>query len=221
VTTTVSPRFTSDDEQLAALRVTFPINEIRSRDQGGSTLYYLEAYAIQQRLLDVLGAGLTIRTGQVITTENIVNTEIILDIDWVSGRKSSISGWGSADVLVSQKTGKTVNDPYKAAATDGIKVAASKLGVAGELYDSKYREGLKVRVETMEHEEAERAFLTCQECTGEIRGGTVSGKNGKLVTMTSKEVAVSTRKKWGRRLCIGCATSLREAGAEQASLQQD
>jgi hypothetical protein len=197
--------FTTDAEQLEALRIPFPLSEIRTREQGGATLHYYEAYTVQQRLLDVLGTGLSIITGQVISTETNVNTEVILNIEWVSGRKSTISGWGSSDIIISGKSGKLVNDPYKASATDGIKVAASKLGVAGELYDSKYREGLKVRMAAQEEEEAERAFLTCQNCNGEINNGSITKADGTPFALTAKEVAVSTRKKFGQRLCIGCA----------------
>ena len=140
---TTIPTYLTDAEQLAALRVPFSITEVRTREQGGSTLNYYEAFTVQQRLLDVLGTGLSVRTVQVIVANSIVNTEVVLDIEWASGRKTTTSGWGSSDILTG-KNGKIVNDPYKTAATDGIKVAASKLGVAGELYDSKYREALKI-----------------------------------------------------------------------------
>lgn len=203
-----APIYNTDKEQLEALRVPFPITEVRTREQGGATLNYYEAYTVQQRLLDVLGTGLSIRTGQVIATDSNVNIETILDIEWVSGRRSTVSGWGSADILMS-KSGKIANDPYKTAATDSIKVAASKLGVAGELYDSKYREGLKPRLAALEAAEAERAFLTCQECSGEIQAGDVRKTDGSTLTLTAKEVATSTRKKFGRRLCIGCAETTR------------
>lgn len=202
--------YTTDADQLAALRAPFPVSEVKTREQGGATLHYYEAATIQQRLLDVLGTGLSIRTNNVITTECNVNIETVLDIEWVSGRKSSVSGWGSADILMS-KSGRIANDPYKAAATDSIKVAASKLGVAGELYDSKYRETLAARLKAEQEAEANRAFLTCQECNGTINGGKVMGANGNEVELTAQQVALSTRKKFGERLCIGCAEKRREA----------
>jgi hypothetical protein len=209
--TTLNPTvFKSDAEQLAALRVPFPISEIRTREQGGATLHYFEAYVIQQRLLDVLGTGLSIKTVQVIADDSNVNVETILEIEWASGKKTVTSGWGSADILIS-KNGKVVNDPYKAAATDSIKVAASKLGVAGELYDSKYREELKARLEQLEKEEGEKSFLTCQECGGVINSGTIKKKDGSPLDLTANQVATSTRKKFGRRLCIGCAEALRDS----------
>ncbi len=71
-----------------------------------------------------------------------------------------------------------VNDPYKSAATDSIKVAATKLGVAAELYDSKYREGLSVRLRELEDQEAEKAFLKCQGCGSEIKGFTKMRADG-------------------------------------------
>lgn len=101
--------YKTDAEQLEALRVPFPITEIKTRIQGATELSYYEAYTIQQRLLDVLGTGLSIESGQVIATESNINVETILKIEWVSGRKTSTSGWGSADILMG-KTGKMVND---------------------------------------------------------------------------------------------------------------
>lgn len=202
-------RFTTDTEQLEALRVPFPVSEVKTRDQGGAVLHYYEAYAIQQRLLDVLGTGLNIRTGQVIATESNVNVETILEIEWASGRRTTISGWGSSDILLG-KNGRLANDPYKTAATDSIKVAASKLGVAAELYDSKYRDGLAAKLKEQEDREAERAFLTCQDCAGEIRGGARKNADGNELALSAKQVATSTRKQLGRRLCIPCATAAAE-----------
>ena len=201
----ISPTlYLTDVDQLAALVVPFPITEIKTRDQGGTNLKYYEAHTIQQRLLDVLGTGLSIKTGQVIATESNVNMETILEVAWASGKLTITSGWGSADILIG-KTGKIVNDPYKTAATDSIKVAASKLGVAQELYDSKYREGLAVRLKELEDQEAEKALLTCQGCQGEITGGSFVKADGSVLTLTAKEVAISTRKKFTRRFCMVCA----------------
>lgn len=200
----------TDIGQLEALRVPFPAGEVRQRDQGGTTLHYYEAFTIQQRLLDVLGTGLSIKTGQVIATDSNVNIETILTIEWASGRTSTVSGWGSADILRG-KNDKIVNDPYKTAATDSIKVAASKLGVAAELYDSKYREGLASRLKLVEQEESERAFLTCQGCGGEIKDGTTTKADGTIMELTAKRVATSTRQKFGKRLCIACAEKARAA----------
>jgi len=157
----------------------------------------------------VLGTGLSIKTGQVIATDSNVNIETILEIEWVSGRKTVTSGWGSADILVG-KSGKIVNDPYKTAATDSIKVSASKLGVASELYDSKYREGLAVRLKEIEDAEAEKAFLTCQGCTGEISGTKRAKTDGTFLELSAKDVATSTRKRFGKRLCAACAIAASE-----------
>jgi hypothetical protein len=196
--------YRSDAEQLEALRVPFPITEVKKRDQGGTELKYYEGYTIQQRLLDVLGTGLSIETGKVIATDSNINVETILKIEWMSGRKTTTSGWGSADILIG-KSGKMVNDPYKSAATDSIKVAATKLGVAAELYDSKYREGLDVRLKELVEQEAEKAFLTCQCCGGEIKGGMRKRADGTEIEFTAKQVATGTRTKFGKRYCKECA----------------
>lgn len=193
-------RFTTDTEQLEALRVPFPVSEVKTREQGGATLYYYEGCTIQRRLLDVIGSGLNIRTGHVIALEGNVNVETVLEIEWISGRRTTISAWGSSDILMG-KNGKLANDPYKSAATDGIKVAASKLGVAAELYDSKYRDGLAARLRAHE----ERAFLTCSDCGGEIAYFEKRTPEGKEFKLAAKEVANSTQKKFGRRLCGTCA----------------
>jgi len=202
--TTTPATYASDSAQLAALRIPFPITEVKTRDQGGTTLNFYEAHTVQQRLLDVLGTGLSIKTVQVIATESNVNMETLLEVTWASGKKTITSGWGSADILLG-KNGKIVNDPYKTAATDSIKVAASKLGVAQELYDSKYREGLAVRLKELEDVEAERAFLSCQGCRSEITAGTRPKPDGTLMDLTAREVATSTRKKFGSRFCLPCA----------------
>jgi hypothetical protein len=209
--TTINPTiFSTDAEQLVALRVPFPISEIKTRSQGTAELNYYEAYVIQQRLLDVLGTGLSIRTGQVIATESNVNTETILEIVWASGRKTVTSGWGSSDILLG-KSGKIVNDPYKTAATDSIKVAASKLGVASELYDSKYREGLAVRLKAQEVLDEAKEFLTCQECEGPITGGNLTKSDGTVMELDAKKVATSTRLKFGKRLCMCCGEKAGQA----------
>lgn len=205
-TSTPNP-YKTDAAQLDALRVPFPVSEVRTREQGGTTLNYYEAYTIQQRLLDVLGTGLSIKTGQVIATDSNVNVETILEIEWVSGRRTVTSGWGSADILRG-KNDKIVNDPYKTAATDSIKVAASKLGVAAELYDSKYREGLEAQLKVLEEQETERLLLTCQVCNGEIKAGTKKKSDGTVLELAAKKVALSTRQRFGKRCCIECAEKL-------------
>jgi len=211
---TTIPVYHTDTEQVAALRVPFPVSEVKTRTQGGAELSYYEGYTIQQRLLDVLGTGLSIKTGQVIATESNVNVETLLVIEWASGRKTSTSGWGSADILLG-KSGKMVNDPYKSAATDSIKVAASKLGVAAELYDSKYREGLAVRLKELEDQAAEKAFLTCQGCDGEIKGGIRKKADGTEFELTAKQVASGTRQKFGKRYCKDCADKIVKQAAPQ------
>lgn len=195
--------YTSDAEQLEALRIPFPISEVKKREQGGMELNYYEGYTIQQRLLDVLGTGLSIETAQVIPTDSNINVETILKIEWVSGKKTTTSGWGSADILLG-KSGKVVNSPYKTAATDSIKVAASKLGVAAELYDSKYRSELEARIKEFEEDETRKALLVCQCCCGQIEGGVRTNSEGNSIEMTADQVAKSTRKRFGKRLCLKC-----------------
>jgi hypothetical protein len=198
--------YKTDSEQHAALRVTFPVSEIRTKEKGGEPLPYYEGFTIMQRLLDVLGTGLNITHSRPIIDheKGRVEIEANLEIEWISGRKTVTCGWGSSDILISH-TGKIVNDPVKAAATDSIKCAASKLGVAAELYDSKYRDGLAARLKELEDKEAEKALLTCQCCSGAIIGGTRKMHDGKELKMTAKEVAINTRKSFGKRYCLDCA----------------
>ena len=209
--TTTPIEYQSDDEQLAALRVPFPVSEVKTREQGGATLNYYEAHTIQQRLLDVLGTGLSIKTKNVVATVSAVNIETVLEITWVSGKTSRVSGWGSSDILL-RSNGKVANDPYKSAATDSIKVAASKLGVAAELYDSDYRERLAAMLKAQGEAEARREFLTCQGCHGEIRGGERRRTDGSVVEMTAEGVANATRKRFGLRYCIPCGEQADRSG---------
>jgi hypothetical protein len=197
-------KYEDDADQLAALRAPFPITEIRTREQSGATLHYYEGHTISQRLLDVLGTGFNVTTVQHITANDRVEMEVVIEVEWMSGKRCRVSGWGSADILTG-KSGKVVNDPYKTAYTDGLKVAASKLGCGNELYDSKYREGLAAIMEAERKAEAEKAFLTCQGCKKAITEGEVKTPDGKTVTLTATQVATNTRQKFGERLCLPCA----------------
>lgn len=139
----MSNTFSTAAEQLAALRAPFDPSLILTREQGGTELSYYPAHTIQNRLLDVLGAGLSITTERTEITEDRVDLSVRLTILWVDGSVSRIDGWGSADILRSKSgSNKVVNDPMKAAYTDALKVAASKLGVGLELYDKEYIKSL-------------------------------------------------------------------------------
>jgi hypothetical protein len=197
---TASSLFRTDAEQLAALRVPFSALEVKTRDQGGMEFTYYEHHTVQNRILDVFGSGVSLTTGSTMIdpASNFVHVEVLLEVEWVSGKKSKISGWGAAAVM---KTG----DHFKAAYSDAVKVAMSKLGCGLELYDPKYREALAVRLKEIQDQEAERAFLCCQGCSGEIKGGTRPKPDGTNMDLTAKQVATSTRQRFGKRLCMECA----------------
>ena len=95
-TNPTTPAFATDAEQSAALRKPFPVSEVQTREQGGKTLHYYEHAVILVRLLDVFGSGLSISTTNVRILDGQVDLETTLDVEWVSGRRSKVSGWGSA-----------------------------------------------------------------------------------------------------------------------------
>lgn len=191
----------SDAEQLAALRLPFPISDVKEREQAGQTLSYYEHNTVQNRLLDVFGTGMSLTTAQYTEdTENkILHLEVLLEVQWVSGLVSKVSGWGSAAI---RKNG----EPYKSAFSDAVKVAASKLGCGLELYDEDYRKELCARMEALRAAEAERLLLTCQD-KGCIIEGCVFGDK----ELSAKDVALSTRKTFGKRLCVACAMEAKAA----------
>jgi len=215
---TSATTYATDAEQLAALRIPFPITEVKKRNQGGSELKYYDGFTVQQRLLDVLGTGLNITySNPIIDYENDrVDMKATLEIEWVSAKRTIISGWGSSNILHG-KNGVIINDAIKSAATDSIKVASSKFGVGAELYDSKYREGLDVRLKELVEQEAEKAFLTCQCCSGVIKGGIKKKADGTEIEFTAKEVATSTRQRFGKRYCRECANQEGKKKAPQVS----
>jgi len=190
----------ADAEQLAALRLPFPVSDVKKRTQGGAELSYYEHHTVQNRLLDVFGSGVSLTTGVTMTDKetNTVHVEVLVEVEWVSGRKSKLSGWGTSTIMKS-------GDHFKSAFSDGLKVAISKLGCGLELYDARYRDGLTVRLKELEDQEAERAFVTCQECNREILAGSRPKPDGSVVEVTAKQIATSTRNKFGRRLCMCCA----------------
>jgi hypothetical protein len=206
---TITPTiYTTDAEQLAALRVPFAVSQVQQRDGGGKTLYYYDGFTIMKRLLDVLGTGLNITHSQPIIDHDSgrVDIEAIMEIRWISGNNTKVSAWGSSDILKNRASDKILNDPIKTAATDSIKCAASKIGVGSELYDAKYRSDLDVRIKEFEEQESRKARLTCQFCGGPIEGCTRTNSEGNVVEMTDDQVANSTRTQFGKRLCLKCGT---------------
>ena len=194
-------RFATDQEQLAALRVPFPVSEVKTRDQGGTPLHYYDGYTINQRLLDVLGTGFSVRTGAVRESEDRIEMETILEVEWLSGKRSQVAGWGSADVLRSKTTGKFSNDPYKSAHTDSIKVAASKLGLGAELYSAQYRLSIAPKLEEMRRRAEEGKIYTCQAKGCEIIDAEVGGK-----VYSRDSIIKSSRSRFNMKLCAECAT---------------
>lgn len=209
--------YTTDQEQLEALAAPFPPECHKQREESGKTFTYLEHTVVAERLREVLGTGLTIRTGQVIHNPTItvndqiygyVDMEVIIEATFVSGRKMTVSGWGESDILATKpldedalergkKRGRA-NQPWKSAFSDGLKVAATRLGVGAYLYD---KEGMEKEMEKQKEAERERARLTCQECEGLITAGVLDGINYD----TPDGFMDAARKKYRRRLCPACA----------------
>ncbi len=199
-------RFQTKQEQLQALRSPFHVDEIRQREQGGQVLHYYESSTIMKRLLDVMGTGYSIECGRierygVESKPKRVDMEVIVTLVWIDGSISNLTGWGSSDIQYSRsRMDDIVSDFMKAAHTDGIKVAMSKIGVGSELYDSQYRANITGKKAEADKVAQETKLLTCQGCNGKIEGGKVGGKE-----LTSLEVVKYTRPKFKKRLCLHCA----------------
>ena len=200
------------EEQLQALCRQFPATDIKTRDLSGQKLYYLDGYTVLKRLNEVMEGSYDFHIGQVITTEKTVDVSGTLTLRWIDGSTTTVSDFGSSDVLYNAKGGR-VNDPYKSAVKDLWKRCLAVVGVGADLYDAEYREGLAVRLKVLEEEEAEKAFLTCQICKGEIKAGSKPKADGTILEMTARVVATSTRQKFGKRMCLDCGN---KAAAEAA-----
>jgi len=206
--------YNTKQEQLQALCRPFPVEEVKSRDEGGKSLSYYEGATIMKRLTDVMGCGYSIATGRVERylvddKPRRIDMEVIVSLRWVDGSESRLTGWGSSDIQYSKKDEwRIVSDFMKTSATDGIKVALSKIGVGAELYDSAYRASLGAVKEEQEAASREKAVYTCMECQGEIIGGMIGGKD-----ITREEVVSRTRSKFKRRYCIPCAIAASKAVA--------
>lgn len=206
-------RYQTKQDQLEALIRPFPRSEVKTRDEGGSTLSYYEASTIMKRLVDVMGSGFSIESGRIERyavegKPRRLDMEVIVTLTWVDGSQSRLTGWGSADIQYSKKDEwRIVSDFMKAALTDGTKVGLSKVGLGSELYDSTYRASLAAAKEQDDQAARQKALTTCQECGGEIAGGKVGGRD-----RTAQEIVTATRKQFKKRLCLECAHSAKAAG---------
>jgi len=206
--------YQNKQDQLAALSAPFKPEDVRQREQGGQMLSYFESSTIMKRLLEVMGTGYSIECGRVRDYApdgklRRVDMEVIVTLRWVDGTESKLTGWGSSDVQYSKKDPDSiVSDFMKAALTDGIKVALSKIGVGAELYDSQYRKKLEADRAKAEQEAREKAMFTCQGCHGEIKAGNIGNR-----AVTREEVVQQTRLKFKKRLCLDCAKNAAKGGA--------
>jgi len=212
-------KFTTDAEQLAALAAPFPPDCHKQRDEAGKTFTYLEHTSVAQRLRDVLGTGLNITTGQVIHRPDIslndpvygyVDLEVVIEATFVSGQKMMVAGWGEADVVATKqltpeqveqgkKRGRA-GSPFKSAFSDGLKVAATRLGVGAYLYSEEGREGIEQAQKAQKEADQQRALLTCQECSNPIQAGEFNG----VIYGDPVEFVNAVRKVHRRRLCLTC-----------------
>ena len=200
-------KFSTKQEQYDAIRATFPLSDVKTREQGGQQLSYYSVDTIRERLNAVFEGCYEFRIKQVLTTEKTVDMSGELTLHWVDGTSTVVEEWGSSDILFSLKTGNRVNDPFKGAASDCLKRCLVFLGCARELYNEDYRKTLGAQKEASDKATREKAMFTCQDCSGEILAGKVGGKD-----LTQQEVAVATRSKFKKRLCIPCASKLAKAG---------
>ena len=198
--------YNTKQEQLNALRAPFSLEDIRQREEGGTVLNYYESSTIMRRLFSVMGGDYSLESGRIERYEvdgkpRRVDMEVIVTLNWADGSTSRLTGWGSSDIQYSRKDDwRIVSDFFKAALTDGTKVALSKIGVGAELYDSNYRKNLAAEKEAADKAQREAALYTCQQCQGRIEAGKIGNKD-----VTAQEVVQHTRAKFKKRLCLACA----------------
>jgi hypothetical protein len=210
---------TTDAEQIAALAAAFPVSVVKSRSQGGKEFTYLEHTTVVDRLREVLGTGLSIQTGQVIhhpalgldsSILGYVDMEVVITATFTSGKVVTVSGWGEADVLSTRplsaeameegkKRGRA-NQPFKSAFSDGVKVAATRLGVGAYLYSEEGRAEVAAEAKKTEEDKRGKALLTCQECSNPIQGGSFKG----VTYDDPMQFMEAVRKIHHRRLCDPC-----------------
>ena len=213
----IALKYKTDQEQLDALAAPFPPECHKQREEAGKTFTYLEHTVVMDRLREVLGTGVDVLYEDVIHNPNIslndpiygyVEMKCVIKATFVSGRTMTVSGWGESDVVATKaldeeaiekgkKRGRA-NSPFKTAASDALKVAATRLGVGSYLYD---KDGIEKELKEQKEKQRERARLTCQECEGEIEGGTLDG----ITHASGEEFMEAARKKYKRRLCPSCA----------------
>lgn len=212
--------FKDKAEQLAALREDFDPAEIQVREENGIKLHYLEWSTVQNRLLDVLGAGgFDITVKDVFERKTRIDTLVELTVRWIDGSHNTVSGFGSSDILY-LKADKELpfderrwaSDSYKSSFSDASKVAASKLGVGLYLYSKTDREELEAAVKSAHAEETQRkaeekkqaqgaAMTTCMKCKNQIVPGEFEGKKYDDPVVLMKAI----RAKTGKRICLNCA----------------
>lgn len=191
--------YKTKQEQFEALCRVFPIEAIKEREQGGTTLYYYPVEVVRNRLNQVFAGDYEFRVRQVFPMEKTVDVTCELTLNWVDGSKTIVEESGSSDILLSAK-GSRVNEPMKTALSDGLKRCLSFIGCGAELYNEVYRGSIQTQRAEKDKAEQESKRLTCQECQGRIEGGTLGDRD-----LSAEEVIQKTRTKFRKRLCLPCA----------------
>lgn len=206
-------------DQMEALRAEFRPEDIQIREERGTELLFLEWATVQNRLLDVLGAGgFDLDVGRVFQSNTRIDLECILTIRYIDGKSQRVMGFGSSDIRFLRKEEESpleerrwITDSFKSAWSDGMKVAASKLGVGLYLYESAGRERLSHRVQATQkaqemsaelekQKQLQIALTTCRECGGQVASGSFHGK------YYSDPIALgkATLAKYRKRICLSC-----------------
>ena len=120
-------------EQLAALAMEFPANAYEVDDSRGFKLTGIGGYWIIERLNEVFGPcgeGWLYTVGVPDIRENEVVLCVTLRFRSGDNWSEPITAYGSSGIVKPNRVG----DAIKAAMTDGLKKAASMLGIATDIY---------------------------------------------------------------------------------------
>lgn len=140
-------------------------------------------------------------------------------VDPESGAVSKgIPGTGGSSFVAQERNGPYLSDEvFKMALTDAISVAAKALGIGADVYYMKDRDKYTTQAEQPEEKPAPVAktpahsyqappLFICSDCGKMLKPYTDA--NGKSVSV--RAIAASSEKKFGRMLCVECATNAAE-----------
>jgi len=206
VTTKVTiPIATSFTEQVNLLATLTPHEFIKQRKgRGGRSFDYVETNYVIGRLNATFNYDWDIDIVEQIIHKEIrqIATKVRLTVRFADGRAVSKAAWGGSEIKVSGNKIIDFADDLKASESDGLKKAASMLGVCWDVYAGQTNNG-KEKVEDtgeisdvadMAQDELEEKEKIAEDIKKQIEGLALSYKDFKIYLINSQS-------KWKRKYC--------------------